>query len=59
MEEEEKDKKDEEEYLKKDFVRKFQYDYNKTTCMTNKVPEDDSGSSLNFAPAGGKFLVTS
>ena len=37
MEEEEKDKKDEEEYVKKDPVWKFQYDYNNITCMTNKV----------------------
>ena len=50
MEEEEKDKQDEEEYVKKDPVRKFQYDYNNTTCMSNKFPEGDSGSSLIFAP---------
>ena len=31
MEEEEKDKKDEEEYVKKDPVQKFQYDYNNIT----------------------------
>ena len=37
MEEEEKDKKNEDKYVKKDPVTKFQYDYNKTTCMTNKV----------------------
>ena len=55
MEEEEKDKKDEEEYVKKDPVQKFQYDYNNTTCMTNKFPEGDPGSSPNFAPAEGKI----
>ena len=41
--------------MKKDPVTKFQYDYNKTTCMTNKFPEDDYGSSLNFAPAEGEI----
>ena len=47
--------KEEEEYVKKDPIRKFQYDYNKTTCMTNKFPESDSGSALSFAPAEGKI----
>ena len=55
MEEYEKEIKEEEEYLKKDPIRKFQYDYNKTTCMTNKFPETDSESVLNFAPAEGKI----
>ena len=57
-EEEEREKeseKEEEEYLKMDPVRKFQYDYNKTTCMTNKFPETDSNSTLSFAPAEGKI----
>ena len=40
--------------MKKDH-RKVQYDYNNTTCMTNKFPEGDSGSPLNFAPAEGKI----
>ena len=34
---------------------KYQYDYNKTTCMTNKFPEVDASSALNFAPAEGKI----
>ena len=46
---------EEEEYMKKDPIRKFQYDYNKTTCMTNKFPEADSSSALDFAPAEGKI----
>ena len=57
-EEEEKEKeeqKEEDEYIKLDPVRKFQYDYNKTTCMTNKFPETDSKSTLSFAPAEGKI----
>ena len=53
--EEEENRKEEEEYVKKDVIRKFQYDYNKTTCMTNKFPEADSESALNFAPAEGKI----
>ena len=47
--------KEEDEYVKKDPVRKFQFNYNKTTCMTNKFPEADSGSALDFAPAEGKI----
>ena len=54
IEEEEKREMEEEEYVKKDPIRKFQYDYNKTTCMTNKFPEADYDSSLSFAPAEGK-----
>ena len=30
---------EEEEYVTKDPVRKYQYEYNRTTCMTNKFPE--------------------
>ena len=39
----------------KDSVRKFQYDYNKTTCIAKMFPEDDSGSSLNFAQGERKI----
>ena len=55
VDEDDKDEREEEEYKKKDPIRKFQYDYNKTTCMTNKFPESDSSSALNFAPAEGKI----
>ena len=41
--------------MKKAPIRKYQYDYNRTTCMTNKFPESDSGSALDFAPAEGKI----
>ena len=34
----ERDQKEEEEYVKKDPIRKFQYDYMKSTCLTNKFP---------------------
>ena len=54
-EQDENEEKDEDEYVKKDPIRKFQYDYTKTTCLTNKFPEADSESSLNFAPAEGKI----
>ena len=53
--EENDEEKEEQEYVKKDPIRKYQYDYNKTTCMTNKFPEGDSESSLSFAPAEGKI----
>ena len=33
----EAEEKEEEDYVKLDPVRKYQYDYNKTTCMTNKI----------------------
>ena len=57
--EDDKNEKEEEEYVRKDPIRKFQYDYNNTTCMTNKFPEADSNSALDFAPAKGKFLKAS
>ena len=47
--------KEEEEYVKNDPIRKYQYDYNKTTCLTNKFPEVDNESALSFAPAEGKI----
>ena len=34
-----KNEDDEEEYLRKDPVRKFQFDHNVSTCLTNKFPE--------------------
>ena len=52
---EEEETKQEEEYIKNDVIRKFQYDYDKSTCMTNKFPEADTDSALNFAPAEGKI----
>merc|ERR1712055_351203 len=49
------DQKEEEELVRKDPIRKFQYDYTRSTCMTNKFPEADFGSALDFAPAEGKI----
>ena len=51
VEEEKEKEKDEEEYREKDPIRKYQFDYNKTTCMTNKYPEANFESALSFAPA--------
>ena len=54
---------DEEEYVKYDPVRKFQFDHNISTCLTNKFPEmliDDDGEEIDkdddfsFAPGEGK-----
>ena len=59
LEANEKAENDEEEYVKKDVIRKFQYDYGGTTCMTNKFPESDSNSTLRFAPAEGKTRLRS
>ena len=58
IENEENDvEKEEQEYIKKDPIRKYQYDYNKTTCMTNKFPEADSESTLSFSPAEGIYQL--
>ena len=57
------DEDEEEEYLKKDPVRKFQFDHNVSTCLTNKFPEmlaNDDGEEVqesddfSFAPGEGK-----
>ena len=45
----------EEEYLKKDPVKKFQFnDYNKSLCMSNMYPEMGPENSIIVAPAEGK-----
>ena len=51
----EAEEKEEADYVKLDPVRKYQYDYNNTTCMTNKFPEAEYQSALSFAPAEGKI----
>ena len=55
---------DEADYIKNDPVRKFQFDHNVSTCLTNKFPEmmlDDDGNEcvqedndFAFAPGEGK-----
>ena len=50
--------KDEEEYLMKDPVRKYQFTYNKSLCMSNKYPEIDSvdpTKDIEVAPGEGKI----
>ena len=45
----------EQEYLKKDPVRKFQFeDYNKSLCMSNMYPEAGPENSVIVAPGEGK-----
>ena len=45
----------ENEYLKKDPVRRFQFEeYNKSLCMSNMYPEVDPENSVIIAPGEGK-----
>ena len=49
--------KDELDYLSNDPVRKFQFTYNKSLCMSNKYPEisaDDPTKDIELAPGEGK-----
>ena len=49
--------KDEVEYLTKDPVRKYQFTYNKSICMSNKFPEIDAidpTKDIEIAPGEGK-----
>ena len=51
---------DEEYYKKNDPVAKFQFNYDRSTCLTEKYPEvatDDAAiaTDLNFAPGEGKY----
>ena len=46
---------EEKEYREKDPVRKFQFEYDKDTCMTSRYPEADlEAGKFSFAPAEGK-----
>ena len=58
-EEKEADEKEEIEYLTKDAVRKWQFDYNKSLCLTNKYPEVTAAGNndipiIQIAPGEGK-----
>ena len=45
----------ENDYLKNDPVRKYQFDdYNKSLCMSNMYPEASPGNSITVAPGEGK-----
>ena len=50
--------KDEIEYIKNDPVRKYQFTYNKSLCMSNKYPEisaEDPTREIEVAPGEGKI----
>ena len=57
-EENDNEEKEEEEYQNKDSVKKWQFDYNRSTCFTNNYPEidyrDDDGERVSVAPGEGK-----
>ena len=50
--------KEEEDYQKNDPVKKWQFEYNRSTCFNNDYPEisykEDSGDRLSIAPGEGK-----
>ena len=54
----EENEKEEQEYLTKDPVRKWQFNYNKSTCFSNNYPEisykDEINDAHNIAPGEGK-----
>ena len=52
------DLKDELEYITKDPIRKYQFTYNKSLCMSHKYPEvnvEDPTKDIELAPGEGKF----
>ena len=52
------DFRDEVEYITKDPVRKYQFDYNKSLCMAHKFPEIDATDptkDVELAPGEGKI----
>ena len=54
---------DEEEFRKKDVVRKYQFDYDSSVCLVDKFPEaaitedftPDKSDEISFAPGEGKI----
>ena len=53
------EEKEEKEYITKDAVKKWQFDYNKSLCLSNKYPEISSNSEndipiISVAPGEGK-----
>ena len=50
---------EEEEYLKKDSVKKWQFHYNQSTCFSNNYPEinylEDNSGNISIAPGEGKL----
>ena len=51
------DEEDLREYLTKDAVAKQQFEYDRSTCLTNDVPEAEIGVSVSVAPAEGKVPI--
>ena len=51
-----KDEKEEEEYENNDPVKKYQFHYNRSLCMTDKYPEItvNENESISVAPGEGK-----
>ena len=49
----------EEEYKRKDCVKKWQFDYNQSTCFSNNYPEinykEDTSEEISVAPGEGKL----
>ena len=56
---EEDDLKEEEEYRTKDSVKKWQFEYNRSTCFSNNYPEinykEDTSEEFSVAPGEGKL----
>ena len=56
------DEDNDEEYVKKDVIRKFQFDYDKSVCLVDKHPEaavseeitSQEENQISFAPGEGK-----
>ena len=53
---------EDEEYVKKDTIRKFQFDYDTSVCLVDKYPEaalpepaSSEGNQISFAPGEGKI----
>ena len=53
---------EDEEYVKKDAIRKYQFDYDTSVCLVDKFPEaalpepaSDNGNQIAFAPGEGKI----
>ena len=57
LSEEDRELLDEIEYITKDPVRKFQFDYDRSVCLVDKFPEaavSDNPTEISFAPGEGK-----
>jgi hypothetical protein len=56
---EDKEEQEEEEYIKKDAVKKWQFEYNKSTCFSHNYPEidfkEDNLKNVSIAPGEGKL----